>query len=541
VRKREQRRRGVAPPQAVVEPGEEGWPGTGADAAASTTAGSLLRGGAWNTTSRIVPQLYVLAISIAGARFLGAEQFGRQSFIAFVQLSLILFLSGGLSITATRFVGDLLGRQQPAAVASLVRWVWRVEAIAALAGGIVLVAVAAAGADPESAWVLAAVACTLGILHAAPSALLTGAQRWRAASVVGLVTGAGSTVAIILVLAAGGGITGMFAVEAAVAAVNLIWTSVLARRAVSEVVPAARVERLTGAAWRTLRREVWRYAIPTSYGVLLTIVVWRRSEFFFLDHYSTDTQIALYSVVFAVVAALIQVPDAIAAITLPAVATLSGAGQAEQIRTGFSRALRLVLLATLPVTAVSFALGPTLLRVVYGPEFRDTESVLLIMLAPFPLLPLLSLSRSVLAGLGRLRIPLSIETAAAALNIVLAYLLVSGHGAVGAAVANVAAQTMGAVLVLGYSLIAVGAPQWRPLTLWRAAVAAVAAGFAGWAGVSFLPDAAGLVVGSIAAAVIFAGLAVSLRILPREDAVWLDQHAGERLGGLVGAFCRSCS
>ena len=531
---------GKGPEAGLVEPGEEGWPGTGADAAASTTAGSLLRGGAWNTTSRLVPQLYVLAISIAGARFLGAEQFGRQSFIAFVELSLILFLSGGLSITATRFVGDVLGRQQPAAVASLVRWIWRVEAIAALAGGSVLVIAAAAGAEPESAWVLAAVACTLGILHAAPSALLIGAQRWRAASIVGLVTGAASTVAIIIVLAAGGGITGMFAVEAAVAGVNVLWTALLARRALSEVAPAAR-ERLTDAAWRVLRPQLWRYAIPTTYGVFLTIVVWRRSEFFFLEYYSTDTQIALYSVVFAVVAALIQLPDAIAAITLPAVATLSGAGQAERIRTGFSRALRLVLLATLPVTAVAFALGPALLRVVYGPEFEATESVLLIMLLPFPLLPLLSLSRSVLAGLGRLRIPLVIETAAAVLNIGLAFALVPGHGAVGAAVANIAAQTMGAILVLAYSLVAVGAPQWRPFSLWRAAVAAAAAGLAGWAAVLLLPDAAGLAVGSVAAAGVFAGLAFALRILPREDAIWLDAHAGERLGGLVGTFCRRCA
>jgi O-antigen/teichoic acid export membrane protein len=531
----------LSPAQAVVEPGEEGWRGTGADAAASTTAGSLLRGGAWNTTSRLVPQLYVLAISIAGARFLGAEQFGRQSFIAFVQLSLILILSGGLSITATRFVGDLLGRNQPASVAAIVRWIWRVEAVGAVAGGSVLVLAAVLGAEPEAAWVLAAVACTLGILHAAPSALLMGAQRWRAASVVGLVTGAGSTVAIIFVLAAGGGITGMFAVEAAVAAVNVAWTAVLARRAGAQVAPMARREPLSGESWRALRRAVWRYALPTSYGVFLTVVVWRRSEFFFLDYYSTDTQIALYSVVFAVVAALIQLPDALAAITLPAVATLAGAGQDERIRAGFSRAFRLVLLTTLPVTAVAFALGPTLLLVVYGEEFRDTRSVLLIMLAPFPLLPLLSLSRSMLAGLGRLRVPLTIETGAAALNVALAYLLVSGHGAIGAAVANIAAQTTAAVLVLAYSFVAVGAPQWRPSALWRAAASALGAGLAGWAGVTVLPGATGLAVGAVAAAIVFAGLAVLLRILPREDALWLDEHAGERLHGLVGAFCRRCS
>ena len=529
------------PRRAIVEPGEEGWPGTGVDAAASTTAGSLFRGGAWNTTSRIVPQLYVLVISIAAARFLGAEDFGRQSFIAFVGLSLYLFLSGGVSITATRFLGDLLGRGDRAGVARLARWVWRAEAVAAILGGSIFAVAAAAGAEPEAAWLILAVSCTLGVLHAAPTALLIGAQRWRAASIVGLITGAASTVAIIVVLDAGGGIVGMFAVEAAAAAVTLAWTGLLARRAMAEVAPLGGREQLSMAAWQTLRRALWRYAIPTTYGLLLTIVIWRRSEFFFLDHYSTDTQIALYSVVFAVVAALVHVPDAIGAITLPAVATLSGAGQAERIQRGFSRALRLVLLASLPVTAVAYALGPALVGVAYGAEFRDARPILLIMLAPFPLLPLLSLSRAVLAGLGRLRVPLSIETAAAALNLSLAFLLVPDHGAVGAAIANVAAQTTGAVLVLAYSLVTVGAPDWRPLSLWRAALAAAAAGGAGWVAVSLLPDTVGLVAGSIAAAAVFAGLAIALRILPREDAVWLNAHAGERLGGLVGAFCRRCS
>jgi O-antigen/teichoic acid export membrane protein len=529
------------PPRAVIEPGEEGWPATGPDPAASTTAGSLFRGGAWSTTSRLVPQLYVLAISIAAARFLGAEQFGRQSFIAFVELSLILFLSGGLSITATRYVGDVLGRKQPGSLTRLVRWVWLVEAVAAIVGGAILIVAAELGAEPESAWVLAAVACTLGILHSAPSAILTGAQRWRAASIVGLITGAGSTVAIIVVLAAGGGITGMFAVEAAIAFVNVVWTSVLVRRVVAEVAPPGRSKRLEPAAWRELRNELWRYALPTTYGFVLTIVVWRRSEFFFLDHYSSDTEIALYSVVFAVVAALIQLPDALAAITLPAVATLAGAGHAERIRSGFSRGLRLVLLATLPVTAIAFAIGPTLLLVVYGEEFRDTRTVLLIMLAPFPLLPLLSLSRSVLAGLGRLRVPLTIETGAAVLNVVLAFLLVPGHGAVGAAIANVAAQATSAVLVLAYSLAEVRPAVWRPFALWRAAVAALAAGLAGWAIVLLLPDVAALIAGTAVAAAVFVGLAFALKILPREDAIWLSDHAGTRLGGLVGAFCRRCS
>jgi O-antigen/teichoic acid export membrane protein len=193
------------------------------------------------------------------------------------------------------------------------------------------------------------------------------------------------------------------------------------------------------------------------------------------------------------------------------------------------------------VTAVSFALGPTLLIVVFGEEFRDTRAVFLIMLAPFPLLPLLSLSRSVLAGLGRLRVPLMIETGAAVLNIGLAFLLVPGQGAVGAAIANVAAQATAAVLVLGYSLVEVGPVAWRPFALWRAALAALAAGLAGWAIVLLASDVVALVAGAAVAAAVFAALAFALRILPREDAIWLDDHAGDRLWGLVGAFCRRCA
>jgi O-antigen/teichoic acid export membrane protein len=508
--------------------------------AAATGGDSVVTGGAWNSASRLIPQLYVLAISIAGARFLGAESFGRQSFISFVELSLILLLTGGLSLAVVRFIGDSLGRGRSAPVARLVTWAWRVEGVAALVGGGTLVAASLAGADPEAAWLFAAVACTMGVLHAVPSSLLVGMQRWRDASIVGLITGAVATVATVAVLAAGGGITGMFAVEAVISAGNLVWTTMLARRALGRVAPWRGPE-LDHEAWRVLRSRAWRYALPASYGFLLTLVVWRRSEFFFLERYSTDTQIALYSVVFAFVAALTQFPDAIAAVALPAVATLSGAGEADRIRVGFARGLRMVALVALPITAVALAIGPRLLKLLFGPDFSGTEPVLLIMLVPFPLLPLLSLSRSVLAGLGKLRVPLIAETIAAAVNISLAFALVRDHGAVGAAVSNVAAQLTAAVLVLTYALWSLGDVDWRPLSLWRGVVAAAAAGLAGWAGVTLLPGAWGLVLGALLALVSFSALAVFLKILPEDDAAWLNKEAGRRLGGFVGTVCERCA
>ena len=70
---------------------------------------------------------------------------------------------------------------------------------------------------------------------------------------------------------AGGGISGMFAVEAAAAVTMLICMAAVARR----LRPAGVATRLA----HDERRTVTRFALLTSGGVILTSIVYRRSEF----------------------------------------------------------------------------------------------------------------------------------------------------------------------------------------------------------------------------------------------------------------------
>ena len=67
----------------------------GEDAVARTTGRSVLGGGMWYLLARAAPQLYTVAVSVAAARFLGAEGLGRQSFISFVALSTAMVVGGG--------------------------------------------------------------------------------------------------------------------------------------------------------------------------------------------------------------------------------------------------------------------------------------------------------------------------------------------------------------------------------------------------------------------------------------------------------------
>jgi O-antigen/teichoic acid export membrane protein len=503
----------------------------GHDAVTRTTGRSVLGGGMWYLLAQAAPQLYTLAVSIAAARFLGVEGLGRQSFISFVALSVAMLVGGGFPLAVGRYVGETMGRAHPARVRGLIRWAWTVQALLAIVGGAILAATALAGAEPESAWLLAAVATVVAMLHNVPSAALIGLQRWRAASIVGLVTGAVSVAATIAVLAAGGGITGMFAVEAAISTVNLVWTTVLARRALEDA--SSSVE-----APGPLRREVVRFAAITSVSVVLTFVVWRRSELFFLERYSTDAEIALYSIPFAMVTALGMLPLALAGVLATALATLFGGGAMNRIRSGFGRALRLIVLVSLPLTAAGLALGPLLLRLVYGEEYEEAGRVLRILLLAFPLVAATHASGALLAGLGRIVVPLILGAIAAALNLGLDAALIPGRGAEAAAVANVCAQAAGSAMVTAYALYAIGGIGLEPRRLVAATVASAGGGAVAWAVGAELDGWAGLLLGLAAGLVVFAALGRLGRLLSYEDARWLEATVTERLQRPVAALCR---
>jgi len=274
---------------------------------------------------------------------------------------------------------------------------------------------------------------------------------------------------------------------------------------------------------------------------MLTFVVWRRSEFFFLQRYSTYTQIALYSISYSVVNALVRVFEAVIAVVTPAVATLFGAGELDRIRSGYGRALRLLILGTLPVTALTAALGPDLLRLL-GRDFHGIGTILVVMMITFPFVPLQKTGSAFLHGLGRLRVILFTGAFAAVVNIGLDVLLIPRWEAIGAAVANGGAQLAASIPLLVYASRLFGGLDVRPSFLLRAIPAAAGAGAAAWSLSSAL-DGGGLGVcaGAVAGLAACTVLAALLRVLPAEDAAWLDGHAGARLGGAVGRACWLCA
>jgi O-antigen/teichoic acid export membrane protein len=510
--------------RAVVDP---------ARAAETTTGASVARSSAWNLAATVLPQAYLVVVSIAAARFLGPDSFGRQSFIAFVEISLVTLLIAGLATALSRFVGASLGAREPGHVRILEHVAARISWVAAAIAAATLVVVAFVGAGPRGAWLFAAVYAAASILQSERNALLTGFQRWREVTIGGLVVGAVAAAAIVGVLALGGGITGIFAVEAGAGVVFLVWTAVLARGALRSLAPG----RTEGAP----TRRMLRYTGIASLGVVLTLVVWRRSEFLFLDYYSTNTEIGFYSIAFAAAAAALIVPLAISGVLLPSIATLHGAAEPARIRSAYGRAGRLLLVIAFPLIAAAMALGPALITLVYGQSYEDAGTLLVILLLPAPVMVLGTVAAMLLAATERLVFPTVVGSIAAVLNLGLSFVLIPRYDSVGAAVANATAQLVSATPGIFYVQRLLGGGDWRPWSLAKAAVAAAVGGVLAWICVTLVGGLAGFLIGLAAGAVCFVAIARLLGILSSDDAQWLDRAVGGALGGKVGKAVRFCA
>jgi PST family polysaccharide transporter len=324
----------------------------------------------------------------------------------------------------------------------------------------------------------------------------------------------------IAVLALGGGITGIFAVEAASMLAALVWTSALARRVIVELRPPSPLP-------PELRRHVLAFAGMSATIGAIHLIVWRRSELLVMNAVSTDEQIALYSIAFAVVSGLARLPDSVEAVAMPAVATLIGRGERERVRAGFWRALRLLAMFSPVLVAGAAATGPGLIELAYGTEYRDAGDVLLVMLAPLLVLPLFTTSEAVLFALGRLRFLLLAGTAGAVVDAALALALIPSLDAIGAALANVAAQ-----LAAGLPLLVVLARLQRPVEiafgpLLRGLLVAALVGAAALLVFDLIGTTLlGLVAAVAAGLAVFVTAGPLLRPLLHDDAQWLAAALG---------------
>jgi O-antigen/teichoic acid export membrane protein len=497
--------------------------------------GRTLVGGAWTIGAQIAPFVYTIAVSVVAGRILGPAGLGRQSFIAFVVVVVATVCAGGLSQALIRTSAEALGRNSPGSVRGLAPWGWQVAAVGALVGTGTVVAIALLGATPRAAWLFGALTVAASLLNRVPGAILTGTQHWREAALVMLVGGGGGAAATIAVVALGGGITGMQAATAGGAVAMLIGSLRMMNRVLAPMRSG------DASALPELRRSASRFALASSFSVVLTFVVAQRSELFFLDRQSSDAQIAFYSVAFSATTILQTLLIGMTNVFSPTFARFLGAGQIERIRSSYSRALRLLILLAIPISAGGLVLGPPLISLAYGTRYSEAGNVLRILVAAVPLAAFGGISTALLTGYGRMRFPIAVSAIAAIADIGAAALLVPRLDAVGAAVANDVAVFTSVAAQFVYCVRLLGRVEIAPRHLARMAVASTTAAAAAQGALEVGGDVISFCLAFVVGIGVLSALAVRLRVLPRDDADWLTTALGDTRAHRLGRVCSRLS
>lgn len=468
---------------------------------------TALVGGLWNAAQMVLPMVGTVLLSIALGRKLGPELLGVQSLISYGEALLAGLLVMSLQKASLQAISAALGSSQGTRARQYERWTMLGQTLNGLVSAAVLVTAGGFSSYPWAWYLAAATALADAVTWGYAIPVIARSGHWTSIASRRLWTQLLGQFAAAIAVLFGAGLVAVFAANLVSALLLLFIVRPL----------AGPLGRSLGQFPRALARLWGLFGLRA----LLVQVVAQRIEFLFLAVYSTPDQIAMYSIPFMVVAAVVDIPIAIVSASMPALAARESAGEGTAVAEHLGSAVRVTVAASIPLALGVTALGPTLIVVLYGSAYTEAGQILAWMAPILLVLPAASVCETYWYGTAALRLPLTTAVVAAVVDLALCFALIPRFEALGAAWANVAAQGTAAILLL------VRTHQARPTVRLRwsrtvttsAVIGAVAV--AAWSLTTVVPGLAGLLAGT---AVGLAGCAAYGRFIgfvAGEDATWL--------------------
>lgn len=402
---------------------------------------------AWLTFEFILNTIGGLAASIAIAHALGPVKVGYYSYLLWAVSSAAVAAKLGIPSAARKYAAEYLGAGQTGIALAILDRAWKAQRAIALLLGFTGLAVVFffIGAEHQTYAVLAALCLAPTLLMEIPTAGAAAVQQYRVTVVPSLVASALNLVGVALSLIFRWDLIGLSA-------------SLLIARVLDLALRRYSLSRVTAGLSRScagsvpdtidgqLKGRMRRFCVSAAAVELLNLVVWDRSEIFFLGRYCDIREVAFYSIPFNVINQVLLITRSFTSSASAHLMTKIGSDPqgAKDLTTAL---LRYLAMMAFPLLLGLAALSQPLVRVVYGSAFRPAARILAI-LAVFSIvraaltLVLLLFSAFDIQGLA-----VKAMTACAVLNLLLDLLLIPKLGALGAAVASAIAQCAGISLL----------------------------------------------------------------------------------------------
>lgn len=398
----------------------------------------VARNAMWYGIETVANLVLTLFTSIALARAVGPADLGRFIFVMWLLNATGSIGSFGIPTTTRRYIGEYLGRGQLAIVKAVFSATMRSQTYVAIAATVLSGLVVVATAEPGFRWIYLMMSLSVlpSMMNAVAAQANAGLEDLAANVPASLVSTGLFVTFVLLSVLCGWGLTG-------------VAIGILTMRTVELVVRLIPLRRLLAAypdepLPSDIKTRMFHFSGHSLVLVVLNLVVWDRSELFFLKALCHDVrQVAFYSVAFNVTERLLVLSQVLGSAVATSVLVQYGRDE-SRLPSMVSIATRYLGLIAPAVHLGVAALAAPIMMVTYGGQYSGAIPALIVS-AIFGIpkafvTPVMSLFQ----GYERQDLLIRVGIGAGIVNVGLDLLLIGKYGAVGASIANGVTQTLSA-------------------------------------------------------------------------------------------------
>ena len=350
-------------------------PATGAASEGSSRTRVVVRNSLWLSLDAVVSLVASLALSIAVARSLGPTVLGVYNYAMWLLSSAAAITATGVAYGMQQFAAERLGRGDLAGAAAVLRrgfrWQLALATLIVAAG-----ATAVVGFAPSAFRVpllIAVASIAPGLLVSVPAGGLSAAQEYSGNVFSSIAAVAVNVSLVSVALLSGWGLTGLTTALLLSRCTDLAARSLAWRRTYRALSrgTAVRVAAMSAGDSERMRRYAWRSSVL----LLIDLVIWDRSEFVVLTHFTGLHEVAFYSLSFNIVQQALMLPKMLS--WAIGANLLVERGRDPETATRLWRdAIRYVFFLAAPLTLGLAAIDRAILPLLYGHQYDDAIPVL---------------------------------------------------------------------------------------------------------------------------------------------------------------------
>jgi O-antigen/teichoic acid export membrane protein len=471
---------------------------------------------AYNLGGSVFTFIISIATSILIARQLGPQLFGVYSTLFWLLSTLASIISFGMPNALSKFVAEYSGKGEKETRSSLISYTIVLTGFIGLIIATPLLLTRNFIGDmlslsPEFRGYIPLIVFG-AILSAGISILsstLIGLQNFRYVALGNVIIGLASPVLALVLLLNGFGLGGVVVAYIVAYLIGLLFQVVFVRK--SGIVFKHRLQ-----ITNEVQKKFLNYSLVQVGITFINLVIWERSEVFFLTRFSGLNQVAFYSLAFSLNMAVMGIAlGSLAGVITPYVSFHDGKGNHVQIGISLKIGTRYMAMLSLPICALGIGLATPLIELLYGTPFIDVAVIFRILLIGGAAGAIGRIGSSIMYGTSKHNFILKAGAPLALINIILNIFLIPKWGAVGAALANTTTQLLGIIIgsIYIYKSQKVNYPA---LSLIRIGIAATVVAMIVWLA-SWLPGWIGIVTALLFGILAYVGLLFLIRELTLED------------------------